>query len=351
MKSYYRYTNPKRHLFIEQYAYYVTAYKYNWHKDIELLMVLNGEIDVNTDGESHILSSGDLILINSNSGHATMARKPDSIAMVIHFDPIYLSNWIKNYQSLEFVCFSNKANRDSVVVKEMVVAMLMMSTLTDESTEINDLIYESFFQNLLGNLFMGFSPSNKTSNENALRDKHEYVMKIVDYLNKHYRERITLDELVKFTGYNKSYISQLMKQSLGINYYEYLTRVRMREAIFALTTTSEKVSDIAYEHGFSDIKAFNIAFKERFGKTPTEYRQKLLYRPKMSSNSTVAYVENTLMQMLVEQTLRQLNGRFENGSQNSNATLVNDSIDSALGDIQSELKKITEKVKKLKSTL
>ena len=351
MQSYYRFENKKRLLYLEQYAYYVTAYKYNWHKDIELLLVLNGEIEVNKHAESHILSSGDLILINSNRGHATMARKPDSIAMVIHFDPVYFSNWIKNYQSYEFTCVSNEYNRNHPVFKEIVSAMLKMTQYMSNTGEYDMLIYESLFQGLIGNLFVAFPPHKKTISESSASDKHEYVMRIVDYLNKHYKEKISLDDLVEFTGYNKSYISQIMKQTLGINYYEYLTRVRMREAIFALTNTEGKVSDIAYEHGFSDIKAFNIAFKERFGKTPTEYRQKLLYHPKMTSSSSVTYIEPELAKTLVNQTLEALGqAKTENGPYPNNKS-TESSIKQELDDIDNELKSLVDKIKKIKMEL
>lgn len=310
MQGFFRYENKKMALSIEQYIYYISAYRYNWHNDIELLLVLNGEIEVNKDGNSHILESGDIILINSNRGHATMARKQDSIAMVIHFDPIYFSNWIKNYQSYEFNCVSSAKTRDQLDYKEIRRKMLIMSNYTsnkpENDSEQNRLIYESLFQSLIGELFIRFSPKKLSMSEHSKANKHESVMKIVEYLNKHYQDKISLEDLVDFTGYNKSYISQLMKQTLGINYYEYLTRVRMREAIYALTNTEEKISDIAYANGFSDIKAFNISFKERFGKTPSEYRRKLLYHPKVNDNSNVAYVENDICEGLVKRALEQL---------------------------------------------
>ena len=97
MKAYYTYDNKTSGLHLKQYAYYINSYKYNWHKDIELLLVLNGEIEVNKNGESHVMQKDDVILINSNMGHATMARKPDSIAMVIRINLDYFSAWLKNY--------------------------------------------------------------------------------------------------------------------------------------------------------------------------------------------------------------------------------------------------------------
>lgn len=81
--------------------------------------------------------------------------------------------------------------------------------------------------------------------------------------------------LAKESGYNPSYVSQLFKTYLGINFYDYLTRIRLREATRALSRSDAKILDIAMEHGFADLKSFNAAFKESFHKSPTEYRRQL----------------------------------------------------------------------------
>lgn len=291
MKVYSEYRRNPVDLFIKQYAYYITSYKYNWHKDIELLIVLDGEIEVNKNGESYILSKDDIILINSNTGHATMARKAESVAMVIHFDPIYLSNWFRSYQNLHFKCISNYKTKYSEKYYELVKIAKEMALYTSLETDKDRLIYEALFHQLIGTLVRYFSPEIKKNQESSISGKNNTVSQIVNFLEKHYQEKITLDDLVNVTGYNKSYISQIMKQALGINYYEYLTRIRIREAIFELTNTNEKISEIAYKSGFSDLKAFNTAFKDRFGKTPSQYRKMLVMKHKVQNSGERVYID------------------------------------------------------------
>ena len=299
MKSYISYKNDGSLLFVKQYAYYITNYKYNWHKDIELLLVLDGEIEVNKNGISHIMSKGDVILINSNIGHATMARKPDSIAMVIHFDPIYFSTWIKDYKNIRFKCISDATTRELPVFKNLYNTALKMASYIGKMDSISKIIYESLFHDLIGQLFIHFRPDMLNNNDAGYMTKNDNVIRIIDYLNKHFRERITLEDLTEVTGYNKSYISQIMKQNLGINYYEYLTRVRMREAVFSLANTSEKISDIAFANGFSDVKSFNTAFKDRFGKSPSQYRKMLIHSPELESSNDKIFIENTELKEII----------------------------------------------------
>lgn len=88
-------------------------------------------------------------------------------------------------------------------------------------------------------------------------------------------QKITLNDLAQVSKYNRNYISQFFKSNLGVNFHDYLTRIRLREATLALSQTNQSVSEIALSHGFSDLKSFNTVFRARFSKTPTEYRRQL----------------------------------------------------------------------------
>lgn len=311
MKSYTTYRNKNNLLNIKQYAYYITHYKYNWHKDMELLLVLDGEIEVNKNGVSHIMEKGDIILINSNMGHATMARKPNSVAMVVHFDPIYFSYWIKDYKNIRFKCVSDESTRNLPEFRNIYHTVLEMASYMGSEDSVDQIIYESLFHNLIGQLFMHFRPDMLNNNDAGYIAKNENVIRLIDYLNKHFREKITLDDLVDVTGYNKSYISQIMKQNLGINYYEYLTRVRMREAVFSLTNTDEKISDIAFANGFSDVKSFNTAFKDRFGKSPSQYRKMLIHSPKLESSNDKIFIEEEMIEELISDSVKKTEHQTE----------------------------------------
>ena len=76
-------------------------------------------------------------------------------------------------------------------------------------------------------------------------------------------------------GYNSSYFSQMFRANVGINFYEFLTRRRLREAVRELDRTDKKILNIATDTGFPNLKSFNTRFKELFDRTPTQYRESL----------------------------------------------------------------------------
>lgn len=96
---------------------------------------------------------------------------------------------------------------------------------------------------------------------------------MITYIDKHYKESITLGDIASIGGYTESYASQFFKRQLGISFKTYLLRMRLRDAAVQLVNTKQQVVDIANQCGFSDVKSFNTAFRKHFHTTPSEYRR------------------------------------------------------------------------------
>lgn len=275
MQQFY-YTYSKNNINIKQYIYKVGSYHYNWHKELEILTVIDGELEVCKDGVSKLLKAGDIIMINSNKGHATLAKRPDTIAMVLHLDPEFFKEYYDNIEYLSFNCCSDEESRNEkhfVLMRAYLSEMILSSY---ENTPEHKLLFESSFFSLLHTIILHFPPEEIQSNTfMIIKNTFEAVDKMIKYIDDNYKQKIGLDNLAKVSQYNRNYISQFFKSYLGINFYDYLTRIRLREATLELGRTNKSISEIALSNGFSDIKAFNSAFKTNFGKTPTEYRKQL----------------------------------------------------------------------------
>lgn len=270
------YEHKKNNVNLKHYIYKIGSYHYNWHKELELLMVLKGSIEVCKDGKNYILSEDDLILINSNTGHASLAVEDDSIAMVIHLDTSFFKEYYDKIDYLDFNIVSNEKtryNKEFETLREC--ASLMMLNYNNEDIE-SKLLYEKSFYDLIYTLIKNFPP-NKIQNNQYIQYKNTFdsVDKMIKYIDKNYKNKISLDDLANVCNYNRNYISAFFKSNLGINFYDYLTRIRLREATLELGSSNKVISEIALSNGFSDIKAFNNYFKSNFKKTPSEYRKQL----------------------------------------------------------------------------
>ena len=270
------YQCEKNGCFLEQYVYHIGSYHYNWHRELELMTVLRGELEVCIDGASHLLRDSDVILIGSNKAHATLARQPESVAMVLHIAPDLFREYYGDMDALQFTCCSEggRKNERPFVLLRAHLASLMLSAQGPSAEE--KLRFESALYALLHTLSLYFPPERlSTGKAMLLRNTFDAVEKIVQYIDANYMQKITLNDLAQVSKYNRNYISQFFKSNLGVNFHDYLTRIRLREATLALGQTDQSVSEIALSHGFSDLKSFNTVFRARFSKTPTEYRRQL----------------------------------------------------------------------------
>lgn len=93
------------------------------------------------------------------------------------------------------------------------------------------------------------------------------------YIMEHYNNPITLEEVSSLVGFSASYFSTLFKKESGINFQEYLSKVRMNQAKELLKQTNMNIAEICEQVGYSDLKHFVKSFKKATGIKPNEYRK------------------------------------------------------------------------------
>ena len=86
-------------------------------------------------------------------------------------------------------------------------------------------------------------------------------------------EELSLTRVAKLVNISANYLSEKFKQTTGINFVDYLTRVRVEKACSLLRDSNERVSEIAFAVGFQSLSQFNRAFKKLTRKSPTAYRR------------------------------------------------------------------------------
>lgn len=84
---------------------------------------------------------------------------------------------------------------------------------------------------------------------------------------------ISLDSVSEIVNINASYFSTLFKRSLGVNFVDYLTDIRMQAARELLRDPLRSTSEVAGMVGYENANYFTRAFKKKTGMTPTEYRR------------------------------------------------------------------------------
>jgi len=96
---------------------------------------------------------------------------------------------------------------------------------------------------------------------------------ILEYLQFHYAEPVTIEALCGRTGYSRAHISARFKEDTGRTILQYLAELRCGKAADLLTHTSLPVADISATVGYPDGNYFVKVFKKQMGKTPSEWRR------------------------------------------------------------------------------
>lgn len=96
---------------------------------------------------------------------------------------------------------------------------------------------------------------------------------IKEYLKQHYAEKIGLEELADLVNLNAVYLSVLFKRSTGINFNDYLTRIRIDESKRYLKESNLSIYEIAEKVGYGNGKYFSQVFQKIVGISPSIYRK------------------------------------------------------------------------------
>lgn len=102
----------------------------------------------------------------------------------------------------------------------------------------------------------------------------EAVKKAQDYIEQHYKEKITVDHLSDLLALGRRSLERRFKAATGNTVIEYIQRVKIEAAKKSLETNRKNINEVMFDVGYTDTKAFRVLFKKITGLSPLEYRSK-----------------------------------------------------------------------------
>jgi AraC-like DNA-binding protein/ligand-binding sensor protein len=102
------------------------------------------------------------------------------------------------------------------------------------------------------------------------------IARAKEYIREHQTENLRLGNVAKAVNTSTFYFCKMFKKVTGVNFTDYLSRVRIEKSKNLLLNPNLRVSEIAFEVGFQSLTHFNRVFKKIVGQSPTEYRVQLL---------------------------------------------------------------------------
>jgi AraC-like DNA-binding protein len=116
------------------------------------------------------------------------------------------------------------------------------------------------------------------SNQIVVQQKNQeppVITRAKEFIKTRQTEDLTLGQVAKAVNASTFYFCKMFKKFTGLNFTEYLSRLRVEKAKNLLLNPNLRVSEIAYEVGFQSLTHFNRVFKRIIGQSPTDYRSQL----------------------------------------------------------------------------
>lgn len=245
------------------------------HKMMEILYILNGYADIKIEGKEYHLAPLDYIVVDSLKVHSVIFGMPQTMGISIQISKNYMRQYVPDIELRQFWCYSHdglvereryESNMLSEYMKELTI--YYMSPGNSYNLRCTALIF-----NILAEMVDKFnSPVTDSVSINKYEDVNRIEM-ICNYVERHYKENISLEDVAAEQGLSKEYFCRYFKSNMGISFLNYLNQVRMNHVYHNLIQTDENIQDIIEKHGFYNQKLFYKKFKEIYGCTPRILRK------------------------------------------------------------------------------
>lgn len=231
------------------------------HKSIECVYVLEGSLELGIGQEFYHMSAGDFAIIFPELiHHYQVFEKSGAKAYFLMALPSLGGSYLAELQKK---CPENPVIKKEKIHPDIVYAI---DKLMDDKTN-NNIVKQAFFQIILARSMPFFQLIDK---DEVVSD--DIVYQVVTYLSENFKEPISLSGMAKVLGISKYVLSRVFSGTFHRNFNRYLNEIRLDYACALLEYSNDSILEIAMNSGFESQRTFNRVFRERFRKSPRDYR-------------------------------------------------------------------------------
>lgn len=251
----------------------------HYDEDLIIEFYRKGHSSVHIEGNIYNISEGDVLILNPDELHVTI-RSDDCYMekIVLHVNEGLLSQF-----GVERLVFFEKISKKEKGKGNLITSSAVSDFSIDENIE--NCLYLAKENSLENRVLLNCKTIELLSKLSKLIEKDEgevvntytsndRVNKIIDYINRHHTEEITLDSLSKHFHFSKYYISHLFKDYVGISPYDYLIARRLY-CCNNLIRSNHTIKEASLMVGFNNYSNFYRLYKKYFKITPQQFKEQL----------------------------------------------------------------------------
>lgn len=244
----------------------------HWHSDLEFILILQGIMDYNVNGDIIPLEPGTGLFVNSRCFHFGFSDQqqdceflcillhPDLLTVNTAFFQTYLEPVLENPG-----CPYQKLAPDIPWQKDILNALRTIEQASH--TDSAPFLILSQFAQIMHLLF------THTEHGHAINTRErDSVNAMVAFIQQHYQESITQKDIAAAGNCCRTYCAARFQSYLGNSPGTYLRLYRLERGAELLRRTTQTVTEISYNCGFSSTSYFCECFRRRYGMSPKAFR-------------------------------------------------------------------------------
>lgn len=241
----------------------------HWHTSVEFNLTTSGRILTLISGKKREQMAGEWNVVNSGELHGNYWVQTNDFyeGFTVLFSKNLFDCWLGN--DTRFQIPENEEARETIAKSILRFGELDNQKLL-ESLEGMEQVFH--FMVLLKKYCIQSAAKDSKVNSDSL----EKLRPILQYLNRHYADSITLSSIAQQFHYTPEHLSRMFKNNAGCNFYQYLQDIRLMHCIDDIKrNVSVNLSDAALNNGFPNVKSFIETFKRHMGCTPSQWLRQL----------------------------------------------------------------------------
>lgn len=247
----------------------------HWHDELEIIYIKQGALQITINGQDYQGTAGSIFLVNPRELHL-MGSSDLSVAYYTLLFP------------LEFISFQSRDELETTLLQPLRSGQLIfeheisdttlknkLCSILDEITAINreTSSMKQLKTRILLLQFLQQIVEYPSLIVPASGSKTDMQKELLVYIQQHYTDKITLQDLAEHFHLSEKYISRYFKEHFYLTFSDYVNHLRLTHAKKLLETTELSVTEIALCSGFPNVSYFIRTFKTCYEKPPLKYRK------------------------------------------------------------------------------
>ena len=235
----------------------------HFHRSIEMLYVLSGQLEATVGDKTFTAGEDEIVFVHNYYAH--IFKPCENYSKYVFIVPANYSYDVDKrllYETLPPKLSDREFNRE--------VLRPIFDKMFAENESMPNLAKKGYLD-----VLMGFALDHYPTFPVEIPGNIEFIVKILQYIDEHYKEPLTLDGVAEAFGYNKYYFSRLFNSYVTESITNYINIVRLQYFMRAARVAdSPKISSLAAEAGFESMPTFYRTFAKIYGESPKAYFSK-----------------------------------------------------------------------------